>query len=67
MKSRGRGRRRRRKGGNRAPKAFEKADCVIWTRQRLRVKAGAWIWCKAGAMTVTGISGTHLARAQDVT
>lgn len=68
VKSRGRGRRRRRrKGGNRAPREFERADCMIWTRQSLQVKARAWIWGKAGAVTVTVVSGTHLAHTQDVT
>lgn len=37
-----------------------------WTRQRLQVKARAWIWCKAGEVTVIGISGTCLASTQDV-
>ena len=37
-----------------------------WTRQRLQVKARAWIWCKAGEATGTGISGMYLASTQDV-
>lgn len=28
--------------------------------------ARAWVWCKAAEVTVTEISGTHLASSQDV-
>lgn len=52
-------------GGNRPPGAFKREDCTPWARQCLQEKARAWIWCKAGEMTLIGLTGTSLVSAGD--
>lgn len=50
-------------GGNRPPGGFKREDCTPWARLCLQMKARAWIWCMAGAVTLIGLTGTLLVSA----